>query len=55
MALNAPATVKITGQNRDCVLSSLYMTKERIESATDKRFKISTYDKGTIAEIIRFQ
>lgn len=55
MEVNAPATVKITGEDRDCALSSLYMTKERIEANTNKRFKISTYEKGTLAEITRIQ
>lgn len=53
MEINAPASVRITGEDRDCAIGSLYRIKDAIENECDKRFTISKCNYGTEAEIIR--
>lgn len=53
MDVNAPATVKIAGDDRDCAKGALYRIKYAIEAECDKRFKISSYNNDTLAEVTR--
>lgn len=53
MDVNTTVSVKIAGEGRDCAISSLYTTKDRIQDKTGKQYQISTYDNGTIADVTR--
>lgn len=55
MDINAPASVRITGEDRDCAIGSLYRIKDAIENECDKRFSISKCNYGTEAEITRIR
>lgn len=53
MAVNEIATIKIAGENRDCAIASIYSAKTRYEAESSKRFTVSQYDNGTVAEVTR--
>lgn len=53
MNLQAPFSVKIAGDDRDCAKGALYRIKYAIEAECDKRFKIESYNNGMHAEVTR--